>query len=78
MNAPTDLHLKALDAARNRVANAKAAFTAACEAAQQQDPSAGQRCGEALEELNAARAELRQLTDQAPGEWAIAARARDE
>lgn len=73
-----DLHLKQLDAARSRVTAAKASFTAACEAAQRQDPDSGPRCSAALEELNAARAELRRLTDMAPGEWAISARARDD
>lgn len=71
-------HLAALDRARDRLAAAKAAFTAACEAAQRQDPDSGPRCTAALAGLNAARAELRRLTDQAPGEWAISARAREE
>lgn len=70
-------HLKALDRARERMAAAKQAFTAAAEAAQRQEPDAGKRCADAIDELNAARAELRRLTDQAPGAWAESARLRD-
>ena len=71
-------HLAQLDAARARMAAAKAKFTEAAQAAQRNDPGSGELCTAAIEELNSARAELRRLTDQAPGEWAIAARARDD
>ena len=67
MSTPTDAHLKALDTARARMLAAKRAFTEAAAAAQRQEPESGRRCAEALEELNAARAELEQLTDQALG-----------
>lgn len=78
MNAPTAEYLEQLDRARERVARAKLTFTAACEASQRQDPDAGERCAAAITELNAARQALRTLTDQAPGVWAISARARDD
>lgn len=62
--APTDLHLAQLDAARARMTAAKAKFTEAAQAAQRQDPDAGRLCADAIEELNQARAALRELTEQ--------------
>lgn len=56
--------LAALDAARKRMDSAKRQFTEAAQAAQRQEPDAGKRCADAIEELNAARAELRALVDQ--------------
>lgn len=67
-------HFEAIDLARERVAKAKASFTAACEASQRQEPNAGERCTAAIDELNAARQALRVLTDMAPGPWAEMAR----
>lgn len=71
-------HLRQLDAARRRMAAAKQAFTLAAQAAQRNDPDSGQRCADAIEELNVARQALRALTDQAPGPWREVARFRDE
>lgn len=73
-----DLYLRRLDAARRRVSEAKEALTAATEAIHRREPGAAEQADQALAELNAARSELRRLTDMAPGPWAIAARARDD
>lgn len=71
-------HLRALDRARNRLDAAKAEFSAAAQAGLRGDKDAAERAGAAYREVEAARLALRALTDQAPGEWAISARVRDD
>lgn len=74
MNAPTDQHLRQLDAARERMDRAKHQFTIAAEAGIRGDKDAADKASAAFRELESARAELRRLTDMAPGPWAEMAR----
>ncbi len=60
-------------AAAERMVRAKAAMTAAAEAAQRGDPDAPALVSAALAELNAAREDLRRLAERAPGAWRLAA-----
>ena len=65
-----------LNAASAHVATAKAAFTAAAQAAISGDPDAEHMAKTALAELDAARTELNRLQDAPPaiGVWAESAR----
>jgi hypothetical protein len=72
-------YLKQLDRARQHMDACKREFTASCEDAQKQVPGAGQRCTEALAELNKCRRELNRLLDAQPASpWTEMARVRDE
>lgn len=61
MNAVTDLHLRQLDVARERMDAAKAQFTDAAQAALRGDPGASDLASAALLELTVAREALRRL-----------------
>jgi hypothetical protein len=75
VNAPTDLHLKALDAARRRMAAAKHALTLATEALRRQEAGAPERADAAIRELTEARRELNRLLDAEPASpWTEMAR----